>query len=87
MASFKDSACWLLVDLYLGVCDWKVQRFCWSKGTSLEWAELIYVKISETTCSSDELCLCEEEEDRQIVSSGDSCIKRVLDRLANLSNS
>ena len=31
---FKDK-CWSLVDLYLGVFDWKVQRFCWPKGTSL----------------------------------------------------
>ena len=36
--------------------DWKVQRFCWPKGTSLECAESIYVKTMETACVSDELC-------------------------------
>ena len=30
-----------------------IQRFCQSKGTSLECAELIYVKTMETTCVSD----------------------------------
>ena len=35
--------------------EWKVQRFCWSKGTSLVCAESIYVKITETECVSDEL--------------------------------
>ena len=34
----------------------------------------------ETTCLSDELCLCKEE-DRQIVSLGDSRLERVHDRL------
>ena len=47
--------CWPLVGLYLGVFDWKVQRFCWPKGTSLECAESIYVKITETACVSDEI--------------------------------
>ena len=42
--------------LYLGVFDWKVQRFCWPKGTSLECAELIYVKTMEAACASEELC-------------------------------
>ena len=69
--------------------DWKVQRFCWPKGTSLECAESIYVKITETACVSDELCRLlkeeEEEEDRQIVSLDDSHIKRVRDCIAFLS--
>ena len=57
--------CWPLVDLCLGVFDWKVQRFCWPKGTSLECAELIYVKITETACVSDELCRFKEEEEEE----------------------
>ena len=57
--------CWPLVDLYLGVFDWKVQRFCWPKGTSLECAELIYVKITETACVSDVLCRFKEEEEEE----------------------
>ena len=71
--------------------DWKIQRFCWPKGTSLECAESIYVKITETACVSDELCRLlkeeeeEEEEDRQIVSLDDSHIKRVRDCIAFLS--
>ena len=40
--------------LYLAVFDWKVQRFCWPKGTSLECAESIYVKITETACVSED---------------------------------
>ena len=72
MASSRRE-CWLLVELYLGVFDWKVQRFCWLKGTSLECAESIYVKITETACVSDELCR---------LSLGDSRIKRVQDRIA-----
>ena len=46
------------------------------------------MKITETACVSDELCRLKEEEEegeRQIASSGDSRIKRVLDRLATLS--
>ena len=39
--------------------DWEVQRLCWSKGTSLEYAELIYVK------TSDELRCFEEEEEEE----------------------
>ena len=80
MASFRRK-CWPLVDLYLGVFDWKVQ---WPKATSLKCVESIYVKITETTCSSDKLlCLFkeeeeEEEDDGQIASLGYSCIKRVL---------
>ena len=35
MASFRGQF-WPLVDLYLVYFDWKVQRFCWPKGTSLE---------------------------------------------------
>ena len=42
---FEESG--LFVALYLGVFDWKVQRFCWPKGTSLECAESIYMKITE----------------------------------------
>ena len=74
--------------LYLAVFDSKVQRFCWPKGTSLECVESIYVKTTETACVSDELCCFkeeEEEEDGQIVSLGDSRIKRVCGRLAILS--
>ena len=49
------------------------------------------MKITETACVSDELFRLkeeeeeEEEDERQIASSGDSRIKRVLDRLATLS--
>ena len=45
------------------------------------------MKTTETACVSDELCRFKEEEEgeRQIVSLGDSRIKRVLDRLATLS--
>ena len=74
--------CWPLVDLYL---DRKVQRFCWPKGTSLECVESIYVKTTETACVSNELCRFKEEGERQIMSLGDSRIKRMLDRLATLS--
>ena len=42
------------------------------------------MKTTQTTCVSDELCRFKEEE-RQIVSSGDSRIKHVLERLATLS--
>ena len=71
--------CWPLVAVFL---TWKVQRFCWPKGTSLECAESIYVRTTETICLSDELCFCkEEEEDQQIVCLGDSRIERVRDRL------
>ena len=48
--------CWPLVALYLGVFDWKVQRFCWPKGTSLECTESIYMKIMKAACVCDELC-------------------------------
>ena len=49
-------------------------------------AELIYVKITETAYVSDELYhLLKEEEDGQIVSLGDSRIKRIWDRIAFLS--
>ena len=87
MASFRRE-CWPLVALYLGVFDWKVQRFCWPKGTLLECVESIYVKIMVTTCVSDELCRLKEEEKEvgQIVSLGDSRIKRVRDRIAFLSS-
>ena len=46
-----------VLDLYLGVFDWKV--FCWPKGTSLECTESIYVKTMEAACMSDE-CLKED---------------------------
>ena len=39
------------------------------------------MRTTETTCLSDELCLCKQEEDGQIVSLGDSRIERVRDRL------
>ena len=65
MASFRRE-CWLFVALYLdGVFDWKVQRFCWPKGTLLECAESIYVKITEAACVCDELCHLEEEEEEE----------------------
>ena len=54
---------------------------CWLKGTSLECAELIYLKI---TVVSDKLYRLKEE-DGQIMSSGDSCIKRARERIAFLS--
>ena len=76
MASFRRE-CWSFVALYLGVFDWKVQRFCWPKSTSLECVESIYVKITETACVSDKLCRLLKEEDGQIVSLDDSRIKRV----------
>ena len=67
---------WLLVDLYLGVFDWKVQRFCWPKGTSLECAESIYVKIMEAACVSEELCRWKKKKKMD-----DSRIERARDRL------
>ena len=39
--------------------------FCWPKGTSLECAESIYVKTTETACVSDELCRFKEEEEEE----------------------
>ena len=42
------------------------------------------MKTTETACVSNELCRFKEEGERQIVSSDDSRIKRVLDRLAAL---
>ena len=54
------------LQLYLlGVFDWKVQRFCWPKATSLECAESIYVKTRETAYVSDELCRLKEEEEEE----------------------
>ena len=80
MASFRRE-CWPLVAIYLGVFDWKVQRFCWPKGTSLECAESIYVEITEAARVCDALCRLKEEvaieEVGQIVSLGDSRVKRV----------
>ena len=75
MASFRRECC-QFVALYLAVFDWKVQRFCWPKGTSLEFAESIYVKITETACVFKR---------RRRATNRDSRIKRVLDRLATLS--
>ena len=49
--------CWALVALYLGVFDWKVQRFCWTKGTLLECVESIYVKTTGAACVSEELAM------------------------------
>ena len=54
MASFRRECC-PFVALYLAVFDWKVQRFCWPKDTSLECAESICVKFTETACVCDEL--------------------------------
>ena len=50
MASFQIE-CWPFVYF-----DWKVQRFCWPKGTSVECAESIYVKTTGPACVSEELC-------------------------------
>ena len=62
MASFRRECC-LFVALYLAVFEWKVQRFCWPKGTSLECAES--VKTTETACVTDELCCLKEEEEEE----------------------
>ena len=43
------------------------------------------MEITETACVSDELCRLLKEEVGQIVSLGDSRIKRVRDRIAFLS--
>ena len=64
MASFRRE-CWQFVALCLGVFDWKEQRFCWLKGTSLECVESIYVKTTETACVSNELCRFKEEEEEE----------------------
>ena len=64
MASFRRECC-LFVAFYLAVFEWKVQRFCWPKGTSLECAESIYVKTTETAFVSDELCSFKEEEEEE----------------------
>ena len=81
MASFRRE-CWQFIALYLAVFDSKVQRFCWPKGTSLE---SIYVEITEAACVCDELCRLKEEEEEEIVSLGDSRVKRVRDNIAILS--
>ena len=39
------------------------------------------MRTTETTCLSDDLCLCKEEEDRQIMSLGDSLIECVRNQL------
>ena len=64
MASFRRE-CWQFVALCLAVFDWKVQRFCWPKGTSLECVESIYVKTTEAACVSNELCRFKEEEEEE----------------------
>ena len=61
MASLQRE-CWPLVALYLGVFDWKIYRFCWPKGTSLECAESISVKITEAACVCDEFMPFKREE-------------------------
>ena len=53
--------------------DWKVQRSCWSKGTLLECAELIYVKTTEADRVCEELC----QLIREIVSLGGFHIGRL----------
>ena len=45
-------------------------------------AELIYVKTTETTCVSDELCRFIKRRRRRATNRDDSRIKRVLERLA-----
>ena len=45
--------------------EWKVQRFCWPKGTSLECAGSIYVKITETARVCEELCRLLKPEDEE----------------------
>ena len=57
-----------------------LQILCWPKGTLLECAESIYVKITETACVSDELCRL-----RRRRSTNRECIKRVRDNIAFLS--
>ena len=85
MASFQGQF-WLLADLYLVYFDWKVQRFCWLKGTSLECVESIYVKTTEAARVCEELCrLLKEEDVGQIVSLGDFHIEPVCGRLPILS--
>ena len=63
----------------VAVFDWKVQRFCWPKGTPLESAESIYVKTTGAAYVSEELCRLLKE---GVVSLGDSGIERVRGRLA-----
>ena len=69
----------------------EVHRFCWPKGTFVECAESICVKIMENTCISAELFRLKEEEeeeeegDGQIASLGDSCMSRLRGRLPTLS--
>ena len=68
----------LAVCRFIPVSERKAQIFCWPKGTSLECVELIYVKITETACVSDEICrLFKEEKVGQTMSLGFSCIKCV----------
>ena len=72
MASFRGQF-WPLLDLYLVYFDW---RFCWLRGTSLECAELIYMKTTEAACVSDELIMLFQRRKEQIVSLDDSRIER-----------
>ena len=46
-----EDSVWPFVNLHLGILTGKYKD---SKGTSLECAELIYVKTMETACVSDE---------------------------------
>ena len=70
----------------LAVCtlyfDLKYKDPVWSKGTSLECAELIYMKTTDAACIGEELCcLLREEDVGQIVSLGSFHIERVRCRL------
>ena len=94
MASFRRV---LAVCSFIPRCfDWKVQRFCWPKGTSLECVESIYVKTTGAACVSEELAMSieeeeEEEEDGQIVSLGDRpfgyCVSMLKVRVVDLESS
>ena len=64
----------------LSVFDWKVQRFGWLKGTSLECVESIYVKTTGAACVSEELCRWKKK--KKMVGLGDSRIEHVRSRLA-----
>ena len=66
---FFQRQCRPLLDIYLDrYFDRKVHRFCWSKGTSFECAEFMYVKNMETAHVSEDLCPLLKEVVGQIVS-------------------
>ena len=65
MAFFFGGQFWPLLDLYLVYLDWKVQRFCWLKGTSLECMESIYVKTTGAAHVCEELCRLLKEDVEQ----------------------